>query len=253
MIRGQINNFPEGQFVAVYDGKIVGYCASSRIDEAIALGAARLGADHRQRLRLAPRSDRRLALRLRDVHRSDAARPAHRQAALRGAPRAGRAARAEGHRVRRADAQLRRAPRRKVEDARGLSGAGARGQAQGSGDRLPARQRLRADRRARRAICPRTRNRPASPRTWCGATPMSIRTRRSSSACRAASRACGWPPSSCRRARSRTSPSSSRTSNISSMSRPITAPISSSFPSCSRSRCCRSRPSISRRWRRSTG
>ncbi|PTQ11698.1 carbon-nitrogen hydrolase [Sphingomonas oleivorans] len=38
MVRGQINNFPEGQFVAVYDGKIVGYCASSRIDEAIALG-----------------------------------------------------------------------------------------------------------------------------------------------------------------------------------------------------------------------
>ena len=36
-ILGQINNFPEGQFVAVYEGEIVGYCASSRIDEAIAL------------------------------------------------------------------------------------------------------------------------------------------------------------------------------------------------------------------------
>lgn len=36
-IRGQINNFPDGQFVAVYEGQIVGYCASSRIDEAIAL------------------------------------------------------------------------------------------------------------------------------------------------------------------------------------------------------------------------
>ncbi|UZK70798.1 bifunctional GNAT family N-acetyltransferase/carbon-nitrogen hydrolase family protein [Sphingomonas sp. S1-29] len=36
-IRGQINNFPEGQFVAVLEKKIVGYCASSRIDEAIAL------------------------------------------------------------------------------------------------------------------------------------------------------------------------------------------------------------------------
>ena len=33
MIRGQINNFPEGQFVAVYEGEIVGYCASLRIDE----------------------------------------------------------------------------------------------------------------------------------------------------------------------------------------------------------------------------
>lgn len=37
-IRGQLNNFPEGQFVAVYEGQIVGYCASSRIDEAVALG-----------------------------------------------------------------------------------------------------------------------------------------------------------------------------------------------------------------------
>ncbi|MDB5699757.1 MAG: family N-acetyltransferase, partial [Alphaproteobacteria bacterium] len=36
-ISGQINNFPEGQFVAVLEGAIVGYCASSRIDEAIAL------------------------------------------------------------------------------------------------------------------------------------------------------------------------------------------------------------------------
>ena len=37
MIRGQINNFPEGQFVVLLDGTIVGYCASSRIDEALAL------------------------------------------------------------------------------------------------------------------------------------------------------------------------------------------------------------------------
>lgn len=39
MIRGQINNFPEGQFVAVYEGEIVGYCASMRIDEELALNA----------------------------------------------------------------------------------------------------------------------------------------------------------------------------------------------------------------------
>ena len=38
MLRGQINNFPEGQFVATLDDQIVGYCASSRIDEAVALG-----------------------------------------------------------------------------------------------------------------------------------------------------------------------------------------------------------------------
>ncbi len=37
MIRGQINNFPDGQFVVVMAGEIVGYCASSRIDEAVAL------------------------------------------------------------------------------------------------------------------------------------------------------------------------------------------------------------------------
>lgn len=36
-IRGQINNFPEGQFVALFEQRVVGYCASSRIDEAIAL------------------------------------------------------------------------------------------------------------------------------------------------------------------------------------------------------------------------
>ena len=36
-VSGQINNFPEGQFVAVLDGAIVGYCASSRIDEVVAL------------------------------------------------------------------------------------------------------------------------------------------------------------------------------------------------------------------------
>jgi predicted amidohydrolase/GNAT superfamily N-acetyltransferase len=36
-LRGQINNYPEGQFVAVYDGAVVGYCATFRIDEAVAL------------------------------------------------------------------------------------------------------------------------------------------------------------------------------------------------------------------------
>ena len=36
-ISGQINNFPAGQFVAIFEGAIVGYCASSRIDEVIAL------------------------------------------------------------------------------------------------------------------------------------------------------------------------------------------------------------------------
>ena len=37
-LRGQINNFPDGQFVAEYEGKVVGYCATIRVDEAIALG-----------------------------------------------------------------------------------------------------------------------------------------------------------------------------------------------------------------------
>jgi predicted amidohydrolase/ribosomal protein S18 acetylase RimI-like enzyme len=36
-IRGQINNFPDGCFVAVLDGKIVGYCASLQIAGEIAL------------------------------------------------------------------------------------------------------------------------------------------------------------------------------------------------------------------------
>ncbi|WP_416832016.1 MAG: GNAT family N-acetyltransferase [Erythrobacter sp.] len=36
-IRGQINNYPQGSFVAVLDGEIVGYCASMRLDERVAL------------------------------------------------------------------------------------------------------------------------------------------------------------------------------------------------------------------------
>jgi predicted amidohydrolase/ribosomal protein S18 acetylase RimI-like enzyme len=36
-IRGQINNYPEGCFVAKLDGVIVGYCASMRLDERVAL------------------------------------------------------------------------------------------------------------------------------------------------------------------------------------------------------------------------
>ena len=37
MIRGQLNNWPDGQFVALYEGKISGYCASIRLDERLAL------------------------------------------------------------------------------------------------------------------------------------------------------------------------------------------------------------------------
>jgi len=37
-LRGQLNNFPEGQFVATYDDQVVGYCATFRIAEAIAFG-----------------------------------------------------------------------------------------------------------------------------------------------------------------------------------------------------------------------
>ncbi|MCP5467775.1 MAG: GNAT family N-acetyltransferase [Deltaproteobacteria bacterium] len=33
LIRGQINSFPEGHFVAQYDGEIIGYCASIRLSE----------------------------------------------------------------------------------------------------------------------------------------------------------------------------------------------------------------------------
>ena len=38
MLRGQINAYPEGHFVAEYEGTIVGYCATIRIPEAMALG-----------------------------------------------------------------------------------------------------------------------------------------------------------------------------------------------------------------------
>ncbi|GAB4347444.1 MAG: bifunctional GNAT family N-acetyltransferase/carbon-nitrogen hydrolase family protein [Gammaproteobacteria bacterium] len=36
-LRGQINNFPEGQFVAIYDGRVVGYCATFMISGDVAL------------------------------------------------------------------------------------------------------------------------------------------------------------------------------------------------------------------------
>ena len=36
-IRGQINNYPEGCFIARLDGTVVGYCASMRLDERVAL------------------------------------------------------------------------------------------------------------------------------------------------------------------------------------------------------------------------
>jgi ribosomal protein S18 acetylase RimI-like enzyme len=36
-LRAQLNNFPDGQFVAEYDGKIVGHCATFVISEKIAL------------------------------------------------------------------------------------------------------------------------------------------------------------------------------------------------------------------------
>ena len=37
MVRGQLNNFPEGQWVALYEGRIVGYSASMRLDERLVL------------------------------------------------------------------------------------------------------------------------------------------------------------------------------------------------------------------------
>ena len=37
MLRSQQTHFPEGQFVVEYEGNIVGYCATFRIDESLAL------------------------------------------------------------------------------------------------------------------------------------------------------------------------------------------------------------------------
>ena len=35
-VRGQINNFPDGCFVALYDNKVVGYCATMRVSKGMA-------------------------------------------------------------------------------------------------------------------------------------------------------------------------------------------------------------------------
>jgi predicted amidohydrolase/GNAT superfamily N-acetyltransferase len=37
MVAGQLAHFPEGQFVAVYDERVIGYCATFRISEAVAM------------------------------------------------------------------------------------------------------------------------------------------------------------------------------------------------------------------------
>jgi len=37
MVRGEINNFPDGQFVAVFEGRIVGHCATFMVKESVAL------------------------------------------------------------------------------------------------------------------------------------------------------------------------------------------------------------------------
>ncbi len=37
MVRGHLNNFPDGQFVAEYEGEVVGYCATFTIAEEVAL------------------------------------------------------------------------------------------------------------------------------------------------------------------------------------------------------------------------
>ena len=41
MIRGQVTNFADGQFVAEYEGQVVGYCATFRTRESLALGPHR--------------------------------------------------------------------------------------------------------------------------------------------------------------------------------------------------------------------
>src|SRR5690606_24310988 len=39
MVVGQLSHFPEGQFVATYEGEVVGYCSTFRIAEEVALHA----------------------------------------------------------------------------------------------------------------------------------------------------------------------------------------------------------------------
>ena len=38
-IRGQINNFQAGCFVALYDGRVVGYCATMRVSREMAFAS----------------------------------------------------------------------------------------------------------------------------------------------------------------------------------------------------------------------
>ena len=104
-LRGQMHQFPEGQFVANYEGQIVGYCATFRIPEALALSkhdwATITGRGYASRHDPAGR----LALRHGCLRRSGVPRPAHRPAALQRAQAALPASAAQRHRVRRPHAE----------------------------------------------------------------------------------------------------------------------------------------------------
>ncbi len=199
-IRGQINNFPEGCFVAKLDGKVVGYCASMRVSQALAFSPHDWDEITGNGFGITPRSDRRLALRLRNVRRSQGARHADRTAAVRGTARAGRAARTDRHRVRRADAQS-QPLLAQGGGAGGLSGKGDRGQAPRSGPALPAGQRVRARRHHQELSA-----RGQEVQGLCGAHGLAqslCRPRPADQAPPAARgrEACGSPPASCRPAR----------------------------------------------------
>ena len=127
-IRGQINNYSQGCFVAVLDGKIVGYCASMRLDERVALS------DHTW--------DEVTGNGLGSRHSSGAA-------SLRRAPRAGRTVRPYRHRVRRPNARIcaRQAPQDQPRrQPAGISGADPRRQSARPRPALPACQRVRTGR-----------------------------------------------------------------------------------------------------------
>ena len=237
------SQFPDGQFVAEYEGRIVGYCATFRIDEAVALAPHSwneiTGGGYASRHD--PNGDWLYGMEVcvdpdfRGLRIGQRLYDARKQLC--------RAAGPEGHRLRRPDAGLGAAHRKRTASAEAYLDAVHEGK---SRDPVSASSCATASSRSAccPAICRPTTSRGATPRTWSGAIrsvadqPTMPQAARAAASCRTR---CASRRSSSSCAASRASRSSRSRSNISSTSPPTTASTSSSSPSCSRCSCCRSR------------
>ena len=170
LLTGQINNFPDGQFVAVVDDQVVGYCATFRVSEALGLQphtwAEITGNGYASRHD--PDGDWLYGMEV-------CVDPDYRgyrigQRLYNERKKLCEDARTQGHRVRRTPADAGPA-HQEIRHRGGLRRAGDAEEAARSGAVLPVAQRLRGDRH--HPALPRcsTSSRWATASTWCGAIP----------------------------------------------------------------------------------